>query len=203
MILREACVGSFEEAKLAMAKGAHRVELCDNLAEGGTTPSYGTLVMTKKHLTSPAHVMIRPRGGAFVYSRDEIELMKHDIRICKDIGMPGVVFGVLTKDNTLDLLTLAELVSLAKPMDVTFHMAFDSIEDKENALEALISLGFDRILTKGCSTKASDGQAVIQVLVKQANKRIAILAGGGINKDNYQLIVQNTGVSEVHGTKII
>jgi copper homeostasis protein len=203
MILKEACVGSYKEALSAVSKGAHRLELCDNLLEGGTTPSYGTIALAQEKLQTPLLVMIRPRGGDFVYTADEVEIMLHDIKTCKDLGVYGVVFGALTEDNTLDMATMKILVDASKPMKITCHMAFDELEDPIAGLDGLIELGVDRVLTKGCKTNAPDGIETLKQLVEHAADRITIVAGGGISADNYQKIADATGVSEVHGTKIV
>lgn len=199
----EACVGNYKEGKKAEELGANRIELCDNLDQGGTTPGYGTIFMAKQKINIPIMVIIRPRGGNFIYSKDEIEIMKKDIKICKDLGVYGVVLGVLNEDNTLNKERLKELVEESKPLKLTFHMAFDEIEDKFTALEDIIDLGFNRILTKGCSTNALDGKEKIKELIAKANNRILILPGGGLNKDNYKEFSLFTGAVEVHGTKII
>lgn len=203
MVLKEACVGSFKEAYEASLKGAHRIELCDNLAEGGTTPSYGTLKACRQLLGIPSMVMIRPRGGNFCYSEEEIMIMLSDIEICKSLGMEGVVFGALAPENTIEMKQMQLLISSAKPMQVVFHMAFDLIENQFDALEQLITLGVDRILTKGGAATAADGAEQIKALIQQANGRITILAGGGVNAGNYEEIVHLTGVTEVHGTRIV
>ncbi len=203
MVLKEACVGSFEASKKAVLCGADRLELCENLLEGGTTPSYGTIAAVQKHLDVPVQVMIRPRGGNFVYTSEEVDIMKSDIEICKRLGVYGVVFGVLTEEGALDYETLKELVSCSKPMQVTFHMAFDVLSNPDEALEALIDLGFDRVLTKGCQTNALEGVHVLRSLVNRAKGRIKILAGGGVTHENFMALVKQTGVSEVHGTKIV
>ena len=203
MVLKEACVGNFNEAYEAQRRGAHRIELCDNLAEGGTTPSYGTLKACKHRLDIPSMVMIRPRGGNFCYSEEEIKIMLSDIEICKTIGLEGVVFGVLTPENMIDMKQMQLLISAAKPLQVVFHMAFDQIENQSEALEQLIILGVDRVLTKGGSSSAMDGAAQIKSLLAQANGRIAILAGGGVTAGNYEEVIRLTGVTEVHGTRIV
>ncbi|QZY55808.1 copper homeostasis protein CutC [Crassaminicella profunda] len=203
MYMREACVGSFEEAKKAQELGANRIELCDNLKEGGTTPSYGTILMAKKFLDIPIMVIIRPKGGNFIYSKAEIEIMKIDIKICKELGVMGVVFGILDEHNLINKEVTKELVDLAKPLHVTFHMAFDEIEDKKRALEELVELKVDTILTKGCKTKAFDGKETIKELIHLSKDRIIILPGGGITKENYLELMQYTNAKEVHGTKIV
>lgn len=203
MWIKEACVGSFTESTQAVNKGAMRLELCDNLSEGGTTPSYGTLVQVHKSLHVPVLVMIRPRGGNFVYSPEEIEIMKADIEICKQIGVYGVVFGALTVENTLDIELLKKLMACAKPMQTTFHMAFDYLEEPLKNLETIIELGFDRILTKGSKTNALDGVDRLKALVNHANGRIGIVVGGGVTELNYEDLAKKTGATEFHGTKIV
>lgn len=203
MILKEACVGSFKEALSAVSKGAHRLELCDNLQEGGTTPSYGTIALAQEKLQTPLLVMIRPRGGNFVYTPDEIEIMLRDIKTCKNLGVYGVVFGALTADNTLDMATMKTLVAVSKPMKITCHMAFDELDDSNAGLDRLIELGIDRVLTKGSKTNATDGINTLKQLVAHAAGRITIVAGGGVNAENYQMIADATGIREVHGTKIV
>ncbi len=203
MYIKEACVGSFEEAKRAQQLGASRIELCDNLKEGGTTPSYGTIIQAKEYLDIPIMVIIRPRGGNFVYSKYEIEIMKKDIKLCKEVGVKGVVFGVLDENDFINKIVMKELIDLAKPLDITFHMAFDEIKDKEKALEELIELNVDRILTKGCKTNAFDGKKIIKKLTNKGENKIIILPGGGIIKENYLDIINYTKAKEVHGTKIV
>ncbi|MCF6464014.1 copper homeostasis protein CutC [Clostridium sp. Cult1] len=202
-ILREACVGNFVEAKRAYELGAHRIELCDNLEEGGTTPSYGTVKLCKETLDIPINVIIRPRGGDFVYTEDEISIMEQDIEICKELKVDGIVIGALTKDNNIDIKTIKRLLKKAEDLSITFHMAFDEIEDKKTGLDRLIELGIDRVLTKGGQGKAIDNQSQLKELVDYAGDRIIILAGGGVTQCNYKELVRNTGVKEVHGRKIV
>lgn len=203
MIIFEACVGNITEALEAEKRGASRIELCDNLMEGGTTPSFGTITLAKEKLSVPFMVIIRPRGGDFYYSYEEFEVMKKDIELCKNLGVYGVVLGLLDKENKIDIERTKELVDMAKPMKVTFHMAFDEIDDKDNALESLMDLGVDRVLTKGCKTKALDGIEILKRLNEKSNGKIEILPGGGVTKENFNYLVEKTGVKEVHGTKIV
>ena len=203
MIIREACVGNFKESQSAVLNGADRLELCENLAVGGTTPSYGTIALAEEKLDTPLLVMIRPRGGDFVYSVEEIEIMKRDIQKCKELGVYGVVFGVLTSEGTLNMQAMKTLVECSKPMQITCHMAFDALVDPFEGLEQLVALGVDRILTKGGNISAFEGRATLKNLVAKASNRIVIVAGGGVTEDNYQIIVEETGVKEVHGTKIV
>lgn len=202
-VLKEACVGSFLEAKKACQLGADRIELCDNLKEGGTTPSFGTIKMAKEVLNIPIFTIIRPRGGDFVYSKEEVKIMEMDIEICKALGVDGVVIGALTPENTIDQDTIKRLVDKAKGLNITFHMAFDYIEDKKAALDRLIELGIHRVLTKGGPKSAIHNLNTLKELVQYGKNRITILAGGGITRYNYMNIVNKTGVKEVHGTKIV
>ena len=199
----EACVESYKEGKRAEELGANRIELCDNLAQGGTTPSYGTILQCKKDMNIDINVIIRPRGGNFVYSKEELNIMKNDIKLCKDIGVTGVVFGFLKEDNTLDYETTKEFVEFAKPLSVTFHMAFDEIENKVDALGKLIDLGVDRVLTKGGLDNAFKNKETLKELVEHAKDKIIILPGGGVNKDNFLELKNYTNAREFHGTKIV
>lgn len=202
-IIKEACVGSYMEAKRAYEKGAHRIELCDNLAQGGTTPSYGTIMLAVENFDIDIFPIIRPRGGDFVYSEEEVKIMEKDIEVCKDLRVDGVVLGALTKDNELDLPTLKRLIKKAQGLSITFHMAFDRVRDRKEALDKLVELGVDRILTKGGQDSALKNMDKIKELVTYGGDRITILAGGGVTKDNYQKLVNYTKVKEVHGTRIV
>lgn len=202
-ILKEACVGSYVEAKRAWELGADRIELCDNLAEGGTTPSFGTIAMSKNNLDLPIFVMIRPRDGNFTYNEEEIKIMESDIEICKELKVDGIVIGALTKDNQLDEKVIKRLISKAEGLSITYHMAFNQIKDKKSAIDKLVELGVHRILTKGGTTNAMDNVDELKKLVDYANNRLVILAGGGITQDNYVDIVDKSGVKEVHGRKIV
>ncbi|WP_373897905.1 copper homeostasis protein CutC [Haloimpatiens sp. FM7315] len=202
MIIYEACVGNYNEAVNAKNKGADRIELCDNLLEGGTTPSYGTIKRVIDKLSIPVMVIIRPRGGNFEYSKEEIEIMKEDIRICKKLGASGVVIGALI-GNSIDIETTKQLINEAKPMSITFHMAFDEINDKYRAIEVLINLGVCRILTKGGNKDALSGKEDIKKFIEYADDRIVIMPGKGINVDNRKFVLDFTGAKEIHGTKIV
>ncbi|MGN9165466.1 copper homeostasis protein CutC [Tissierellaceae bacterium HCP3S3_D8] len=202
-ILKEACVGNYLEAKRACDLGADRIELCDNLEEGGTTPSLGTIMMSKKSLNIPVFVIIRPRGGNFVFNEEEVRIMEKDVEICHSMNVDGIVIGALTADNKIDEPTIKRLIDKAGDMKLTFHMAFDSIEDKKSALDRLVELKINRVLTKGGSQSATHNLDNLKELVNYSNDRITILAGGGVTEDNYMDIVNKTGVREVHGTKIV
>ncbi|MPQ42661.1 copper homeostasis protein CutC [Clostridium tarantellae] len=199
----EACVGNYREGKKAEELGADRIELCDNLLEGGTTPSYGTILLAKKNIKCDINVIIRPRGGNFIYSDEEFQIMKQDIQICKNIGVNGVVIGILNSKNKIDFNRTKELVDLCKPLSVTFHMAFDEIEDKKEAIEELISLGINRILTKGGTESAFHNIKTLKDLVEYAGKKIIILPGGGVNKYNYKKLAEEILAQEYHGSKIV
>lgn len=202
-ILLEACVGCYKEAKKAELQGADRIELCDNIGEGGTTPSYGTIYLATQNINIPIAVIIRPRGGDFVYSNDEFEIMKKDIVICKELGVETVVFGILNKENKIDIERTKELIDLASGLKVTFHMAFDEIDDKFEALNQLISMNVDRVLTKGCKTCALDGKNTLKNLVEKSDNRITILVGGGVTYKNYKELSNYIGCNEMHGSKIV
>ncbi|VXD18797.1 copper homeostasis protein CutC [Marinoscillum sp. 108] len=194
----EVCIDSIESAINAEAGGADRVELCDNLAEGGTTPSAGLIRAVSAQIGIGLQVMIRPRGGDFLYSSAEIEAMKHDIQVAKDLKVDGVVFGCLTREGDVDLERMAELMAVARPMNVTFHRAFDMVQDPMRALDMLISLGVDRVLTSGLQPTAPEGADMIAKLVSHAASRVIILAGGGVRPHNIQQLIEQTGVRECH-----
>ncbi len=196
----EICIDSVEGAIAAQTGGAQRVELCDNLLEGGTTPSAGMLALTRQQIDIDLHVIIRPRGGDFCYSALEFAVMAHDIAHAKGLGANGVVIGLLNPDGTIDKPRTATLIELARPLSVTFHRAFDMAADPQQALEDLIDLGVDRLLTSGQESSALEGLDLITVLVQQAKGRIIIMPGGGVNARNLTKIVQQSGVSEVHMT---
>lgn len=194
----EACVNSAISAIEAWKGGADRVELCENMADGGCTPSAGSIIFAKKNLNIPVFVMIRPRGGDFLYSDDEFEIMKEDIRMAKSLGADGVVFGILNADGTVDMEKNRELLSLARPIGTTFHRAFDMTNDPFKALEDIIVLGFDRILTSGQSDSAIDGSLIIRKLIEQARNRIIIMPGHGIKEFNISEAINSTGADEFH-----
>ena len=202
-MIKEACVGSFNEAKIAIINGANRVELCENLEVGGTTPSYGMIKKCIKDLEVPTLVMIRPRGGDFNYSIDEIEIMKEDILNCKKLGVVGVVFGVLKADNTVDYELLKELVEISKPMEITFHKAIDEVENPVKEIEKFIELGITRILTSGKKDTALEGQLLLNEMLKASQNKIKIVVAGKVTKDNLEMISQTIPSSEFHGKRIV
>lgn len=196
----EACVYSLDDAVEAERGGADRVELCASPADGGITPSYGTMDLARKQLSLTIYPIIRPRGGDFLYSAAEFEVMKYDISMCKSIGVDGVVFGVLRADGSLDVERCSELVENARPLGVTVHRAFDMARDAEQTLEELIAIGVDRVLTSGQATSALQGIPLLARLVRIAAGRIIIMPGGGVSVDTVVPIVEQTGVREVHAS---
>lgn len=197
-VVTEVVVFSVAGAIAAQAGGADRVELCENVHDGGTTPSFGTIVQTRKNLSIQLHVMIRPRSGDFLYSGIEFETMKSDIEQCKALGVDGVVFGILNLDAGIDKVRCKQLVELAKPMTSSFHRAFDRTEKPLLALEDVIECGFVRILTSGQKPTAIEGINLISELNRLADHRIIIMPGGGIREDNVIEILNKSRVSEVH-----
>lgn len=194
----EICVDSVEGALAAQRGGADRVELCANLLEGGTTPSAGCIKLARQRLTIGLHVLVRPRGGDFLYSEPEMDVVREDILAAKALGADGVVLGCLTARGDIDLARTRELIALARPLNVTFHRAFDMCRDPRQALEELISLGVDRVLTSGQEASCLEGLDLLAELHRQAAGRIIVLPGGGITPRNARRIVEATGVSEVH-----
>jgi copper homeostasis protein len=194
----EVVVYNMESAYKAQQAGADRVEVCDNPAEGGTTPSYGTIELIRQHLNLDVFVMIRPRGGDFLYSFEEYHIMKKDIEMCKRLSVDGVVFGILNADGTLDKKRCKKLIDAARPLQVTCHRAFDKTNDPLQALEDCIEVGFNRILTSGQQQHALQGIALITELVKRAGERIVILPGSGIQEESAYKIVSQSGVKELH-----
>lgn len=201
----EICVDSVESAIEAQNAGAHRVELCNNLMEGGTTPGFGTITSARNNLSIGLNVIIRPRGGDFLYTDLEYDIMRRDIEICGECGVDGVVIGLLRSDGTIDLERTAKLIEFAHPMTATFHRAFDMCSDPSQGLEDVIATGATRLLTSGHKNKAKDGVEVISRLVKQAGNRIIVMPGSGITDLNIALIAGITAAKEFHltGRKII
>ena len=195
----EICANSAQSCVEAEMGGAKRVELCAGIPEGGTTPSYGE-IMTARELTSTIdiNVIIRPRGGDFLYTPAEVQSMLHDIEMCKQLGVHGVVFGCLTKEGDIDVTLMRRLMDAAKPLSVTCHRAFDVCRDPFVALEQLIELGCDRILTSGQQSDAVKGISLIAELVKRAANRIIIMPGCGVREENIVKIEQETGAKEFH-----
>jgi len=196
----EVCANSVRSALAAQEGGAIRVELCDNLPEGGTTPSYATIALAKKTLSIKVYPIIRPRGGDFLYSDLEFDLMKEDIKICKSLNCDGVVIGILKANGSVDKERCAELIEAAKPMPVTFHRAFDMSNDLEKALEDIIELGCERILTSGGEASALKGATMLAKLIQQAQERIIIMPGAGVSTSNIADIIKLTGAKEFHAS---
>ncbi len=194
----EIVVYNFESALKAQDGGADRIELCDNPAEGGTTPSAGMIELVRKNLSIDVYVMIRPRGGDFCYSNFEFHAMKRDLSQCQKASVDGVVFGILNPDGRLDKKRCQELIQQARPLKVTCHRAFDMARDPFEALEDCIEAGFDRILTSGLQPLAVDGAALIGELITKAAGRITVMAGSGVNEETVETIVKQSGVREIH-----
>jgi copper homeostasis protein len=197
-VLVEACVDTVASVAGALAGGAGRLELCDNLVEGGTTPSPGMLAVARERSPVPIHTMIRPRGGDFLYAGDEVAVMLADIAAAERLRADGVVIGALTADGRVDRELVARLIDAARPMTVVFHRAFDLTRDPVEALETLIDLEVDRVLSSGQAPTAEEGIPVLKEMVRRAEGRIVILAGGGITEANAARIVRETGVREIH-----
>lgn len=195
----EVCANSVESCIAAQAGGANRVELCAGIPEGGTTPSYGDIVIAREVLTQTRlHVIIRPRGGDFLYSHIELRTMLEDISLARRLGADGVVFGCLTTNGDVDMALMRVLMKAADGMSVTFHRAFDVCRNPEEALEQIIELGCERILTSGAKATAEEGIPLLKKLQEQANDRIKLLAGCGINESNIARIATATGIQEFH-----
>lgn len=201
MIL-EICTSNFQSAANAQKAGAHRIELCSELAVGGVTASYGLIKQVRDNLQIPVFALIRPRGGNFTYSEAEFEIMKYDIQVCKELGCEGIVSGILHIDNMVDIERTKELVALAKPMSFTFHRAFDWTPNPFDALKILLNLKVDRILTSGQDLSAEKGVLMLQQLKELANEKLIILPGSGINSTNI-LIFKGGGFKEVHCSAVV
>lgn len=195
-MLVEVCANSLESALNAENAGADRVELCVELGLGGITPSYGLITLVKKRLRIPVHVLVRPRSGHFTYSDTEFEVMLNDINFCKEIGVDGIVSGVLNADATLDAERTKQIIELSRPLHFTFHRAFDWIVDSKEALKQLESLGVDSILTSGKHISAEAGITTLKELNAKANSA-TIMAGAGINANNVHLF-KEIGLKAVH-----
>lgn len=195
----EICANSVESAVKAQQAGAYRVELCAGIPEGGTTPSFGEIRMARQLLhQTKLHVIIRPRGGDFLYSPIEQEIMLHDIKVARQLGADGVVFGCLTAEGDVDVPLMKKLMNGVGEMSVTFHRAFDMCSNPKEALEQIIDLGIDRILTSGQESTAEKGIPLLKELVELADDRIIIMPGCGVNAENIRKIAEETGTSEFH-----
>ncbi|MBK0370796.1 copper homeostasis protein CutC [Flavobacterium agrisoli] len=200
--LEIACFGLYSVA-LAQRCGVHRIELCDNRELGGITPDVKLIEAARNITTAKLFVMIRPRGGDFVYTDDEFELMEQQISIFKKLGIDGFVFGNLYPDGTIDKMRNSRLIQLAYPLPCTFHRAFDSVPDVKEGLETLIELGFKSVLTSGKAETALAGLPVLEQLVEQAQDRIQIIAGGGIRADTIKPIQNVLGKQIYHSAAIL
>ncbi len=197
-VVLEVLVDSVEAARAAQQGGADRLELCQNLFEGGTTPSAGLMEAVVAAVTLPVNVMLRPRGGDFCYTEAEYDVLRRDLRFARQAGAAGVVFGLLRPDGSVDRDRCAALMAAARPLRVTFHRAFDVTQDPFAALEELIALGVDRVLTSGQEASVFEGAELIGQLVQRAGDRIIVLPGGGIRERHVARILQQTGAREIH-----
>lgn len=195
--LLEICANGIASACAAQEAGADRIELCENLAEGGTTPSYGLLQHVRRKVKLPVYVLIRPRPGDFIYSDDEFDIMQTDIRLCKKLGYDGIVAGILT-DGYVDIDRMAAIVQLAAPLPVTFHRAFDVCPDPLTALETIIDSGCKRLLTSGQQPTAEAGKELIRELVQRAGDRLIVMPGAGIHEHNIAELAAYTRAMEFH-----
>lgn len=202
-MIKEACVESLIDALEAEKRGADRIELCDNLSQGGTTPSYGTIKLALSILKIPVFPIIRPRGGDFYYTPAEIEVIKEDIKVCKSLGAKGVVLGLLTKDKKIDFEVLSQLVELAKPMEVTFHKAIDELEDPTLVIDELINIGVKRILSSGTKPTALEGKDMLNKMIEKAGDRLTIVVAGKVTKEILPEVSNLIPAKEYHGKVIV
>jgi len=196
----EIATSDFATTKSAVEGGADRIELCANLAEGGTTASYGTIKQCRESFEVLLYPIIRPRGGDFLYRKDEYEAMILDIKLCKQLGCDGIVTGLLNMDGTIDIVRTSELIELAYPMGVTFHRAFDRCLEPFEAMEQLIEIGCERILTSGQQPTVNEGIELLIQLNKAADERIIIMPGSGVRKENIKMLAEKTGCLEFHSS---
>jgi copper homeostasis protein len=200
MIRLEVCIDSVQSAIEAARGGASRVELCDSLLIGGTTPSAGCIALVRRSIDIDLHVLIRPRGGDFCYTESELGVMSHDIRLAQELGADGVAFGILSPYGEVDKTAMRKLMDVARPLKVTFHRAFDVCRDPFQALEDLIDLGVDYLLTSGQQPSVEQGAGLIAELVERAAGRITVMPGGGISEQNIASLVRITGARELHSS---
>ena len=199
MPLEIACF-NIASAVAAAQAGADRIELCDNPQDGGTTPSYGTIRMAIEKISVPVFLIIRPRGGDFLYNADEFEAMLHDVQLCRDMGCKGIVLGLLKKNGSVDVARTIQLVQTAGEMEVTFHRAFDRAYHPIKALEDIIATGCKRLLTSGQKETAFEGKDLIRKLIQQAAGRITVMPGSGVRSSNIAFLKSFTGASEFHSS---
>ncbi|MEO5684677.1 MAG: copper homeostasis protein CutC [Chitinophagaceae bacterium] len=196
----EICCYNYQSCVIAEQAGAHRIELCADAAEGGTTPGFGTIKLVKEKLGIEVFPIIRPRGGDFFYDAEEFLVMKTEILLCKELGCEGVVIGMLKQDGSVDKEHCKQLVALAYPMSVTFHRAFDRAINPFEALEDIIQLGCERILTSGHKPVAMEGAQLLNELIRQANDRITIMPGSGVRAATVIELAKKTGAVEFHSS---
>ena len=201
--VKEVCVESYQEAVVVAAAGATRIELCDNLSVGGTTPSYGTIKQVICKLQVPVMVMIRPRGGDFCYSPEEMEIMRHDILVCHELGVYGVVFGLLNTDHTIDIERTMELVELARPMQVTFHKAIDDSTDILLSIRQLKNIGIDRVLTSGGKPTAFEGCETLLEMIGIVGDKMNIIVAGKVTWENFEEMKMLIPSKEYHGRRLV
>lgn len=201
-MLLEVCVDSAETLRRAESGGAQRIELCARLDLGGLSPDGELLSLARRTCPLPLHVMVRPRAGDFVYENAELARMRNEIEDLVRFGVAGVVFGALRRDRSIDVEATRELVRVARPLSVTFHRAFDDTPDPSVALEQLIDLGVQRVLTTGGAVDAHTGRFALARLVAQARGRIVVLAGGGVRAHNWRELVRDSGVTEIHSSTV-
>jgi copper homeostasis protein len=199
-MLLEIAVFNIQSALTAASAGADRIELCENPFDGGTTPSYGTLKKVIESINIPVFPIIRPRGGDFLYSNEEFDIMKNDLLLAKDLGYEGAVLGLLQANGTVDTERTKRLVDIAYPLEITFHRAFDRASNPLEALEHIIDCGCSRILTSGQVPNAFDNKTLIKQLVEASDERIIIMPGSGVRSNNIQQLIEYTGATEVHSS---
>jgi copper homeostasis protein len=197
-MLLEVCAFNLQSSIIAEKAGAKRVELCENPADGGTTPSYGTIKQTREKIGIALYPIIRPRGGNFFYDEEEFAIIKQDILLCKQLGCDGISTGVHTQAGEIDTERLKRIVEWAYPMGVTCHRVFDATPDPFQALEAIITCGCERILTSGQKSAAPEGIDLLAKLVQQADGRIIIMPGAGVRSSNIEMLINGTGATEFH-----
>lgn len=206
MIIRELCLENFTKIPQALQAGVERIELCDNLTVGGTTPSYGVIEEAAKYVAeskTTLAVMIRPRGGNFVYNSHELKIIETDTLKAVEAGAQNIVFGALTPGNEIDTDALETVSIAAQGLPITFHMAFDEVTDQEKAIDQLVEFGVDKILTHGGPLDQPLNTDKLKSLIDYAKGKINIIIGGGVNAENFENLAQLTGTNYVHGTKII
>lgn len=196
----EIATSDFVTTRAAIEGGADRIELCANLTEGGTTPSYGHIRECREAFDKLIYPIIRPRGGDFLFTDNEFNIMLQDVRLCKTLGCDGVVIGLLNADGTIDVKRTSLLIETAYPLGVTFHRAFDRCSNPFEAMEQLIQIGCERILTSGQKPSAPDAIDMIEQLNREADERIIVMPGSGVRKENIKMIAGRTGCTEFHSS---